>query len=272
MRRTAAAMAMMAALGMAGLGAPAAVAGEPRTFTVGIENIEYYPEYAVRDGEYVGFARALLDSFAKSQGYRFVYRPLPVARLFVQFLGGKLDFKYPDNPLFQVREKAGKTVLYSDPVVGFVDGVSVLPARLAASPPPIRRLGTVLGFTPTSWADAIAGKSVELMENPSFPALLTVTLAGHVDGAYGNVAVTQYVLEHVLHRPGALVYDPRLPHTASHYHLSTLAHGPVIAEFNAWMQRESAAVQELKQRYAVEAVDAAGGPAAEPGRLAAAAR
>ena len=34
-------------------------------YTVGVENIDYYPLYAKRDGTYSGYARAVLDEFAR---------------------------------------------------------------------------------------------------------------------------------------------------------------------------------------------------------------
>ncbi len=37
-------------------------------FTVGVENINYYPQYTYENKEYKGYARELLDLFAKSKG------------------------------------------------------------------------------------------------------------------------------------------------------------------------------------------------------------
>ena len=57
--------------------APVAVA---RDLTVGVEAIDYLPAYGLRNGEFIGAAREILDAFAAAKGHRLSYRPLPVKR------------------------------------------------------------------------------------------------------------------------------------------------------------------------------------------------
>lgn len=66
-------------------------------FTIGVENLSYYPHYTMESGQYEGFARDILDSFAKAKGHKFIYKPVVVSELTKDFINGKVDFKYPDN-------------------------------------------------------------------------------------------------------------------------------------------------------------------------------
>ncbi|UUZ54518.1 hypothetical protein LP419_40440 [Massilia sp. H-1] len=78
------------ALGTAG-GAAAAEADAPRQLTIGVEDLRYYPLHSSNNGSvFSGYARDVLDAFAKQQGYSFRYVPLPINRLYVAFLEGAL--------------------------------------------------------------------------------------------------------------------------------------------------------------------------------------
>jgi hypothetical protein len=235
-----------------GLGTGAPVAAHAQTFNVGVENSQYLPAYTYEDGEYKGFARTLLDAFAVDKGYKFDYRPMPVIRLFAELVAGNIDLKFPDNAMWAPDMKKGQPVVYSDPVVAYVDGISLPPAARGKAVESVHMLGLVRGFTPYEWQDRINAGAVSLHENNSFTALLETTIAGRNDGAYANVAVVNYQLDAVLKKPGALVYDPGLPHTRSHYHLSTIKHPGLIGEFNAWMAANAGRIAQMKAAFGVE--------------------
>lgn len=222
------------------------------TFIVGVENIDYLPHYTVENGEYKGFARALLDAYAKDRGHVFEYRPIPIARLFREFVEGNVDFKYPDHPNWSQEIKIGKAIVYSDPVVAYIDGVSVVPAKLGQPQEKIRTLGTIYGFTAWDWLDQIKAGRVRLEENPHFEGLVKQALWGRVDGVYANVSGVAYQLDQVLKQPGGLVFDPSLPYSRSSYLLSTIKHPEIIADFNAWMKENAARISQMKIDYAVE--------------------
>ncbi|HVI51269.1 MAG TPA: transporter substrate-binding domain-containing protein [Candidatus Sulfotelmatobacter sp.] len=221
-------------------------------FIIGVEAIDYMPHYGVKpNGEYQGFARALFDAYAADRGHQIEYRPLPVNRLFHELLEGRLDFKYPDNAFWQTELKTGKTVAYSDPVVNYIDGVLVLPENKGKPVDTIRTLGTVRGFTAFDWLDRLKSGATALEENPSFSGLMFQAMNKRIDGAYANVAVANNTLDG-MQKPGALIFDPGLPHTRSSYKLSTLKHPEIIADFNAWMKSKPELVAKLKADWAVE--------------------
>lgn len=244
--------ARLVSLSLVALAGSAAAPSLAETYVVGVENIEYLPQYTFRDGEYGGFARELLDAFAREKGHTFEYRALPVARLFSDLVNLQIDLKYPDNEKWSTEMKSRVSVVYSAPVVAYVDGVNVTPERVGKGVAELKVLGAVRGFTPWDWLGPIKAGAVKLQENNSFQALLVTAIRRRVDGAYGNVAVVARALDRELNLPGALVFDPGLAHTKSHYHLSTVKHPKLIAEFDAWMAANGGEVAAMKAKYEVE--------------------
>lgn len=229
---------------------PAAAAG--KTYTIGVEDLDYFPVYATKDGNYTGYAREVLDAFAKERGYHFEYKPFPVKRLFAVFFQGQVDFKFPDNPYWQGELRSGKNIAYSSSVVTYIDGALVRPEMKDATPDKVKTLVTVAGFTPWAWMDLIKSKQVTLRENADFTALAQQVIAKRVDAAYASVAVINYQLDNVLKTPGALVFNSKLPHSKDSYFLSTLKHPEVIAEFDAWQKSKQDFIRALKKKYGVE--------------------
>jgi polar amino acid transport system substrate-binding protein len=225
---------------------------DERKLTVGVEELDYTPAYAVKNGEYVGAARDIFDAFAAAKGYTLVYKPLPIKRLYAELLSGGIDLKFPDSPNWAADLKKGRALAYSKPVINYIDGVLVLPENAGKSADSVHVLGTVSGFTPAAWLDRVKAGRVALKENPRLDLLLKQVAMGRFDGAYTSVAVANYALDSVLGTPGALVFDPRLPHSRDAYQISSMAHPQVIAEFDAWMVANAAQVKAIKERHGAE--------------------
>jgi polar amino acid transport system substrate-binding protein len=82
-------------------------AQEAPTLVVGVEEQDYLPAYGWRDGRFEGAAREILDAFAADRGLRLEYRALPVKRLFASLVHHEIDLKFPDNPDWETKVKAG---------------------------------------------------------------------------------------------------------------------------------------------------------------------
>ncbi len=223
-----------------------------REIVVGVEDLDYYPVYAMMDKEYVGAARDILDAFAKARGYKVTYRALPVKRLFAELLGGGVDIKFPDNSYWAADQKQGHHVVYSQPVIAYVDGVMVPPGAVGAGVEAIQVLGTVSGFTPYAWLGRVKDGAVHLRENPKLELLLKQAALKRIDGAYASVAVAHHYLDRVLAMPGALVFDPGLPHSRDSYHLSSVSRPDLVAEFDAWLADNRKLVADIKKRFGAE--------------------
>ncbi|CAG0962582.1 hypothetical protein BURK2_00820 [Burkholderiales bacterium] len=227
--------------------------GQGANYVVGVEDLDYFPIYAMRDKEYVGAARDILDAFAKYAGIRFTYVPMPITRLTSELVNASVDFKFPDNAYWLADLRKGKTIAYSQAVIAYIDGVMVLPEKKGRPLAQFSTLGTVTGFTPFAWQSTLKEGRVRLIENPQMRALQKQVLAGRIDGAYASVAVANHLLEKDLKQPGALVFDASLPHTRSDYYLSSAKHPELIKRFDTWLKANAARVSAIKNKHGAEA-------------------
>ncbi|WP_371368625.1 transporter substrate-binding domain-containing protein [Pseudomonas sp. QL9] len=225
-----------------------------QTYVVGVENLAFLPHYSTdAQGRYQGFARELLDQFAASAGVQLEYRPLPVSQLLPSLLTGEVDLKYPDNPDWAGEERAGHRLRYSQPVVQYVDGVLVAPERVGQGVTVLKRLAVVDGWSPWGYEKAIDSGGVERLPSGDLRQMIQQALKHEADGAYFNVVVATYYLDNIRARPGALVFDPSLPHTRSSFRLSSERHPELIQRFDRFLVEHAADVAALKARYGVEA-------------------
>ena len=225
-----------------------------QTYVVGVENTPFMPHYATdKQGNYSGFAREVLDLFAAKAGVQLEYRPLPVERLLPAVLQGEVDFKYPDSSTWAQELKAGKNLSYSQAVVNYVDGVLVPPKRQGQGVDALQRLAIVSGWTPWAYQARIDARQTLLVEGEDLPAMIKLALKKDADGAYFNVVVATYYLDNIRARPGALVFDSRLPYTRGTFHLSSSKHPELIQRFDQFLAEQHEAIAALKEKYQVEA-------------------
>lgn len=222
-------------------------------YVVGVEALSFAPHYSVdKQGNYQGFSRELLDLFAESSGIELVYQPMPVNQLLPALLKGQVDVKYPDSELWAQEQKAGKSITYSNPVVEYVDGVLVAPARVGQSLSGLKRLSIVQGWTPWAYEQQVESQQIKLSYSTDLRKMIQQALKKDTDGAYFNIVVATHYLDNIRARPGALVFDPKLPHTRGSFHLSSLKHPELIQRFDRFLAEQSAEVAALKDKYQVE--------------------
>ncbi|HEX5841695.1 MAG TPA: transporter substrate-binding domain-containing protein [Pseudomonas sp.] len=224
---------------------------QAQSFSVGVELQPYMPYSNVQDGEYLGYGRDLLDAFAAYQGYQFSYRPLPVRRLLNDFLDGRVDFKYPDNPRWNADLKKGHPVHFSQAATPAIDGVLVKPEFVGQGPTRLRRLGTQRGFTPWPYLADIQTGRIILIQANQIDSLLAMALSDRVDGVYLNPQVVRHHLLRNGKNGDALVFDPGLAYQDDHYFLSSIKHPEVIEQFNAFLSSQAELVRALKQRHGI---------------------
>lgn len=225
-----------------------------QTYVVGVEDLPFAPHYSLDgEGQYRGFAREVLDAFAADSGISLSYETLPVDQLLPALQRGEIDFKYPDSSHWAGAQKAGMTLHYSQAVVDYVDGVLVAPQRQGQALESIRRLAMVQGWTPRGYEQPIDSGQIQLSYSDDLRQMIRQALKQDTDGAYFNVVVATHYLDNIRARPGALVFDPKLPHTRGSFHLSSLHHPQLIARFDRFLAEHSAQVAALKASYRVEA-------------------
>ncbi|GAB1260000.1 hypothetical protein NBRC116495_07070 [Aurantivibrio plasticivorans] len=215
-------------------------------YIVGVETINYKPYYYLENGEYHGFARELFDGFSQYSGHSFTFRPLPINRLYEEFRNEKIDFKFPDNPNWGSDEKRGLRVLYSHPVVGFIDGVLTLSSRDCENAP-LKSLGYVRGFTPWPYLPEIESKKLKAVQVNALESLLKMVKAGRIEAAFVNISVAHALMKDMRITKDELSFSEGCPHDASNYLLSTKQYSDVVTQFNEYLA--SSKVATLRSKY-----------------------
>ncbi|MEK8080426.1 substrate-binding periplasmic protein [Pseudomonas sp. XK-1] len=225
-----------------------------QSYVIGVERLAFAPHYSIdAQGQYQGFARELFDLFARTSGVELSYKVLPVEQLLPALLSGQVDFKYPDSETWAPAQKAGKTLSYSQGVVDYVDGVLVAPRHQGQPVEQLKRLAMVSGWTPRGYQERIDAGQIELTYSDDLRQMIRQALRKDTDGAYFNVVVATHYLDNIRARPGALVFDAKLPHTRGTFHLSTIKHPEVLKRFDRFLLEQQAEVAALKDKYRVEA-------------------
>ncbi len=223
-----------------------------QVYTIGVQDYEHYLPYSHYENEvYSGLGRDILDLFAKKKGYVFKYEAYPIKRLNWLYLGGKVDFRFPDNPYWVANQKKGLDIKYA-PLLKFADGVLVSPKNLGKGVGGLKRLGMPLGYTPYAYLDLVKEGKITLYENPSYLGLYDQVWSGKIDGAYANIRVAKYYWRKIKGVEALpVVYDPGLPHVSDFHHIGSFKHKDIIDEIDAFMKDESnkAAIEELKRSY-----------------------
>lgn len=224
------------------------------SYVIGVEKLAFAPHYSIdAQGQYQGFARDLFDLFAQKSGVELSYKVLPVEQLLPALLNGQVDLKYPDSDTWAQTQKAGKALIYSQGVVDYVDGVLVAPQRLGQPIEQVKRLAMVNGWTPWGYQERIDAGQIELTYSDDLRQMIRQALKKDTDGAYFNVVVATHYLDNIRARPGALVFDPTLPHNRGSFKLSTLKHTALMQRFDRFLVEQKNEIAALKNQYKVEA-------------------
>ena len=221
-----------------------------KTFTVGVETLDYLPHYSMQGGEYKGFAADVLREFGREKGYSIQFKPFPVARLISVFVAGEVDFKYPDNANWAGDAKKGATIVYSDAVSEITDGAMVLPNMKGKTV--LKTLGAPRGFTPWSYIGDINAGKIKVQELDSVDAVIKSVQSKRVDAGYANVDVAMYYMKNVMKTPDVLVFDEALPFDRFTVHLSTIKQVAVLEEFNQFLKDKKAVIDSLRAKHGLK--------------------
>ncbi len=220
-------------------------------YTVGVEDIDYMPIFSSTHNpdNFKGYARDVLDRFAKSEKIEFKYVSLPVKRFVNVYQSGKLDFAFPDNPKWELPTKKNLNITYSDPIITFQDAIYVRPERVGLGIEKMKILGNLRGFSAWKFQQYIDSGKMSTDNANSPESLINMALLGRVDGINLAHQVAQYHLKK-MNRPKDLVSDPALlPLQDSHYYFSTIRHHELIKKLNLFLKRDAANIMQLKKKY-----------------------
>lgn len=221
-----------------------------KVFTIGVQDFKYYLPYSQYvNNEYIGFNREILDMFATSKGYTFIYKAYPVKRLIYGFLNNTVDFKYPDNSYWNSELKKDSKIIYSNKVLKYIDGVMVLPENKYKGISKLGNLAVAAGFTPYPFFKYINNGQIKVDEVFNYENLLIKGLKNRVGGIYSNISVSQHYLKNFMKKENQLVFDESLPYIKDYRYLSTIKYAKVIEEFNLFLHKYQKEINSLKEKY-----------------------
>jgi polar amino acid transport system substrate-binding protein len=227
-----------------------------KSYKIGIEDIEYYPHYGRKnasDDNYSGFARPLFDKFSNKNQLDFHYTPLPIKRLYNYFLNSQtVDFKYPDNPNWNIKNKQGHKVYYSDEITYYVDGTFIHQDQIL--PLDIVNLGVIRGFTPEPYLAQILADKIKVTEFSRSDHLLSALNHKRIDAAYMNVDVGKFQRSKSDFNL-KVKFCSSLPLTKGSYYISTIKHPELLNKVNEFIRNNSDFIKELQLSYKFTVVD-----------------
>ncbi|APJ03345.1 transporter substrate-binding domain-containing protein [Silvanigrella aquatica] len=222
-----------------------AIADSKPTYVIGVENITYDPYYTVKEnGEYGAFARDIFDLFAKKSNIQFKYEPMPVARLFKEYLGGGLDFKYPDSSLWMSEGRKNKNIIYSDNVVEYIDGAIIKAENKNKDISFIKKLGTIRGFEVGEYKK----RQIQIEESSNIPELIDKLDNNKIDAVFFNVAVALNYVNRNKYFKNKFIFKKEYPYLHDYYRLSTMKHKDVIDKFNLFLKKNIKEINEMKKK------------------------
>ncbi len=233
-------------LAILGLSLPSTYAKE---YVVGIEDINYYPHYDFTGEQPRGYFFELMQLFSQKSGHQFKFQKLPVKRLYVA-AKGEVDLVYPDNPRWQQYLYASYPKTFSEPVIHTLGSTMVRPENRHIPVARVKYLAVIHGFAPSKWLELKKIYSFNIVDVQDVPAALGLVLKKRADAAVVGYNVAQaYLAAH--QQTAELVAGEQLPFTDVPFLLSTVNHPELIAEFNQFLNSEHAAIQALKDKFAL---------------------
>lgn len=220
-------------------------------YDVGVEDVDYAPHYAF--GYQRSAAEEILTLFATQASLNFHFKPMELSKLYHHFLNsGELDFKYPDNPVWNAEAKKGKIVYYSEPVLPYCDGIMLSPSESHSSMADLKWIGIVKGFTPEALSPHLQRGGINLLSTTDSIKLIEAALNNRVDGIYLNIDVGNYLLNtRFYQKVPTLSYDASLPHTCGNYYLSTTKFPHIIVAFNTFLSQHREQINDIKERFKI---------------------
>jgi polar amino acid transport system substrate-binding protein len=220
--------------------------------TLGVETTDYSPYYYLNaDQKYQGAAREIFDLFSKSNNLPISYSPMPVPRLFNEFVKGSIDLKFPDNPLWSASLHSKVKVFYSESIFNIKESLLVLKKNSDIARKDIKKVGTILGFSTPGIAKPVANKEFETVKTKEVEQLMHMLASERVQAMYFNESVALAVAKKLYPNKQLVEYSLYPPFQYA-YHLSSIKHPELINTFNAFLISHAEQVADIRNRYGLK--------------------
>ena len=225
------------------------VHGQAKTYTIGVEAVNHFPHYDFNSGEPRGYLVEVINKFAEAQDFKIDFKVMAVNDLWRAYANEEVDFRLPDNLLWQRDIKKELSITYSAPIAYFTDGVVSLYTN---KDKPITRLGTIKGFTAWGYQGDIESGDIELVSENNLQNLIEGLYAGRFDGVYYNVEAFTKLIQEAGYPAKSVVFRRNLVKTRSLYMLSSIHHGKMVKELNQFLRTNKTWVRERKAHYGLK--------------------
>ncbi len=224
-----------------------------QSLTLGVEITNYSPYYYLDNKQqYQGAAREVFDLFTRVNTLKIRYSPMPVPRLFNEFVKGTVDLKFPDNPLWSASLHSDVKVFYSESIFSVRESLLVLKQEGVEIPKQeIKKVGTILGFSLPGIAKEVANKEFETIQTQEIDQLIHMLAAKRVEGVYFNESVA-LDLAKKLYPKMTLAVHSQYPAFNYAYHLSSIKHPELVTSFNQFLISHAEQVAEIRRRYGLK--------------------
>jgi len=222
-------------------------------YVIGVENIEYLPYYdgsGTNKRDYFGFSKELLELFAKQQNIKFEFYTLPIPRLYKEFIEHHhVDFKYPDNPNWQVsyKNQHQQDINYSVPSLVTHTGLASLKDNIKLED--CKSLAKVRGFTLQGLEKLTSMPGLQVLENDNVIEMIYLLHEERVDCIYISHDVLKYNIEEFFDTPVPVFFQHQLPVDHQAFMLSSIKHPQLVKKFNVFLKDNENAIEELKQKH-----------------------
>ncbi|WP_115594220.1 transporter substrate-binding domain-containing protein [Alteromonas aestuariivivens] len=226
-------------------------ANQSTAYRIAVEDIDYYPIQNFSGFKAEGFLPELLELFVEDSGLMFEFIPLPLNRVARWYQDGLVDFKIPDNEKWS--ELVSPGTYFSQPILTFCEETIVLKQNAKIRAPEVKRLGTLVGFTPSPrWKKQIAQGELKLVRDSSLKVLTRMLLNGMVDGLDLSIDAVRHQLNSLGQDEDKVVVAPNISAGHLAYRMSSVNHPEVIALFNDFLLRHHDSIRRLADSYRLE--------------------
>jgi ABC-type amino acid transport substrate-binding protein len=223
-----------------------------QALTLGVEDTNYAPYfYLDNQKRFQGAAREIFDLFSETSDLNISFSPMPVPRLFNEFVKGNVELKFPDNPLWSASLTANVKVHYSAPVLNITESLMVLEQEPAVAKKEIKLVGTILGFSIPGIAEFVANHEFETVKTREIEQLMHMLVSNRVQGVYFNENVARNLVKKIYPNK-SLIRHSQYPPFKYAYHLSSIKHPKLIEQFNAFLISHHEELDAIRSRYGLK--------------------
>ncbi len=219
------------------------VVASEKIYIVGVEDSIGYPYKTSENGKFYGKFREILDKFAKSQGIRFEYKSYKVQDLFEALYTNKVDFKFPDNPVWKSPEKKDYKIIYSDFLTYYIDALFVKKSDIKKNFRDFKTFGTSNDSLLWPISGKLAKGKVKVIQANSCSELIPQIKNNEIEAIFCNYDVMKYILRKSS-LENEIVVNTNLPFIDNYYYISTINYPEIIVRLNSWIHKNRVYIEK----------------------------